>query len=242
MPKYEPECQPSFQVSKAEIEVIQMKTTLFFAFFTFFLSTVSPSDATDFMSLANGISIKSVNVVRISESPDVLKVILTFNNENKQKIRIREGRFQVIINPKNEPPMELSENEKSLSCLKDMISNLGGGSHIFPDSKLNLGKTNPINNFEIEGCIKFDEDGRCEKPGQRPVQTDIPLPRSLMEKEQIIYKLINYLGLPAANKAVSLLGDVRVEVKEEGKWIYQKLKLELYYKPKVQSESLFVGW
>ncbi len=62
MPKYEPECQPSFQVSKAEIEVIQMKITLFFAFFTFFLSTVSPSDATDFMSLANGISIKSVNV------------------------------------------------------------------------------------------------------------------------------------------------------------------------------------
>lgn len=220
-----------------------MKVTLIFAFLLIIM--VNPSEGTDFMSLANGISIQSVNAVRISESPDLLKMILTLSNGNRQGIKIKDGRFQVIINPGNEVPMKLPENEEAppyLPYLKDMISNLGGDDHIFPDTRVNLGETNPIDNFEIEGCLGFDKKGKCEKPGRWPVQADIPLPRSLVKRKEVIYKLINYLGLPGANKTVFLIGDARVGVKEEGKWAYQRLKLELYHKPKIQSESLFVGW
>ncbi len=199
----------------------------------FFLIVVNPSTGNDLMSLPDGISIKAVKAIRISESPDILKVVLTLSNKNKQSVRIENGRFRVIINPEDKPMKFL--------VLKDTISDLGGSDHILPDSKLELGETNPVN-FEIKGSM-FDSQCKCEKPGETSVQAVIPLSGSQGERKRTICKLINYLGLPGANKEIALIGNARVGIKEKDEWAYQNLKFELLcYKPKVQSESLFVGW
>ncbi|GEM_PF-6908475 len=77
--------------------------------------------------------------------------------ENTKKLiskGCRSSRFQAIINQGNEATSELPENDEDPPCspyLKDMISDLGG--HIFPDTRVNLGETNPVDNFEMRNHL-----------------------------------------------------------------------------------------
>lgn len=115
---------------------------------------------------------------------------------------------------------------------------------MLPTSRLELGETIPKGDFLIHGCVEFNErGGKCREPGQGLMQADIRLTGSLMQRKIVIYKLINYLGLPGANKDIALVGNADVGLSIKDKWDYSALKFEwLIYKPKVKSEHLFTGW
>lgn len=216
-----------------------MKIVAVLGIFMFFFSGFSLSFGSDVMMLSDSISVKSVNALRVTASPCMLTVILTLENENSKKISVRNGRLYVILNPENTPCSLISENPSSL---KKMLANLDDDDSILPDTKLNLGKTEPIN-FEIEGCAESDSEGRCQKPGQADVRIDIRLPDYAEEKNHIICKLLNYIGFPGSRKEISLSGSVEAGVAGKEGTNYGKVNLELYYKPpKIQSEVLFFGW
>ncbi len=213
-----------------------MKKTLILAsVYLFFLTGVIPSRHAGIMTLSDSISIKSVNLLCITKSPYVLKVALTLENESDQNISVRNGQFYVIINPENEHSRPIPKS------LKKMIANMGDDDQIFPNTKLELGKTNPVS-FDLEGC-KLNDEGHCVKPGQACVKVEIALPGYVGERDYIIYKLLNYIGFPGSRKQICLIGDVEAGVKGKEGEKYTKIKLELYYKPpKIQSEVLFFGW
>ncbi|OQX27167.1 MAG: hypothetical protein BWK80_06645 [Desulfobacteraceae bacterium IS3] len=207
--------------------------------FIFFFSGVSLSFSSDITTLSDCISVKSVNALRVTASPWLLTVILTLENENKEMIGVRNGRLDMVINPENTPCGVFSEKTSSS---KKMLANLGSDDSILPDTKLNLGKTEPIS-FEIEGCAEFDSKGRCKKPGQASVKIAIRLPAYAEEKNYIICKLFNYIGFPGSRKEISLRGSVEAGLLRKEGTNYGKVNLELYYKPpKIQSEVLFFGW
>ncbi len=205
----------------------------------FFFIGGSLSRSSDITTVSDSISVKSVNALRVTASPWMLTVILTLENENSKKISVRNGQFYVILNPESTPCSLISENTLSL---KKMLANLGGDDSILPDTKLDMGKTEPIS-FEIDGCAEFDSESRCKKPGQASVKIDIPLPAYAEEKNHIICKLLNYIGFPGSRKEISLSGNVEAGVVGKEGTNYGKINLELYYKsPKIQSEVLFFGW
>lgn len=194
------------------------------------------TDASGMMTLSENISIKSVSALRLLNSPDMLKIILTLQNESDQKISVRNGRFHVIINPESVRSRQLP------ASMKEMLANLGGNDSVLPDTKLDLGKTNPVS-FEIRACGEFGENRECMRPAQTAVSVEIPLPSYSAEKDHIILKLLNYMGFPGSRKEIALLGNVEVGTKGEDGERRGKLKLELYYAPpKIQSEVLFFGW
>ncbi len=207
--------------------------------FIFFFSMFSLSYSRDLTILSESISVKAVNALRVTASPWVLTVILTLENDNSRKISVRNGQFDVILNPENTPCAVISEKTSSV---KKMLANLGSDDSILPDTSLKLGKTEPFG-FEIEGCADFEVEGRCRKPGQASVKIDIRLPAYAEEKDHIICKLLNYIGFPGSRKEISLTGSVEAGVVGKEGTNYGKVNLELYYKPpKIQSEVLFFGW
>ncbi len=123
-----------------------------------------------------------------------------------------------------------------------MVSELGGNSDILPDSKLELGKTDPVS-FDLEACKSFDSKCNCINPGEADMEVNISLPDYDRDRNLIIYKLLNYIGLPGSRKEICLIGNVEGGLQgKEGKK-YGKINVELYYKPpRIQSEVLFFGW
>jgi len=219
------------------VKKIEMKNVLIILLFFFMM--ISISTGADIMTLSENVSIKSVIALRVIEAPPVLKIILTLRNESDQKISVKNAQFEVIINPENSSPMLLPDEPDSL---KKMVSELGGKSDILPDSKLELGKTDPVS-FDLEPCNSFDSKGNCISPGEADMEVNISLPDYDKERNLIIYKLLNYIGLPGSRKEICLIGNIEAALQgKEGKK-YGRFNMELYYKPpRIQSEVLFFGW
>ncbi len=129
-------------------------------------------------------SVKSVHGLRISESPDTLKILLTLRNENRQTLRIMKGRFRVLINPENRPSRRICENGSSV---EKMLDDLGGGKEILPDTGLDLGETDPIEDSEISACADSTRAaGNAKGPG-RPLSGRISPCRVSQAKKTVSY-------------------------------------------------------
>lgn len=196
----------------------------------------------NFMRLADNISIRSIDAIRILESTNSIEISLTLINDDDKGIKVESGRFHVIINPEERPPIPIGSLGEETDGTADNVDIDHPDMGILPYTSLDLGTTEPID-FKIPGCLKTGAGG-CRKPGEASVRAVIPLPRLRNMRDHVIFKLINYLGLPGSRKKTALIGQVRAGIEKNDGWSFfpVDIRFELYYAPKVQSEALFVGW
>ena len=207
------------------------KLTVFFIFCVLLnIGLAAPSSGLDITAVSDLLYIESIDAIRIINEPKpALRIIAKFKNSSERTIRIKNGYFEVFINPKMSKPV------------KDITKQLGGEDELQPIKVLNLGfakmgagKTEY--SYFISELDFFEINAGEAKSGI----LEIMLPMDEPKRNIKIHRLINYIGLPGSFESISLIGKVTVGFGGKRGWAYQDLSLlELYYEPKLQNQVLF---
>ena len=192
---------------------------------------VSPAISFDILALHDNLYIKSIDSLRITNSPDpVIRIIMTLQNDTDKTVRVKNGKFRVYINPN--PNYE-----------EDAIhQKLGGAYEILPKHRLKLGSSKIAFGSEERSYVVTQlSNFEIAKGVSKSAIFEIPLSnKTLKDRYRLVLRLINYIGLPGSFSNIEMVGAATVGIKGTRGWAYQDLSLlELNYIPKLQSEVLF---
>ena len=184
----------------------------------------------DMLSVSDNLFIESIDAIRIINAPKpVLRVIATFKNSSERDIRIKSGYFNLSIVP-------------NTSGLDDgIIKYLGGETEVQPTRVLHLGQAkmgtgNKELSYYVSELNYFEINAVSSKPGI----LEIMLPMGEPDRNLLINRLINYIGLPGSFESISMQGKVTLGFGGKRGWAYQDLSLlELHYEPSLQEQVLF---
>jgi len=191
-----------------------MKRSIFIILFylLFLTSSVTGNDSLYKKDTADdSLYIKSLDAFHFENrlNPPVLRLQLTFYNRTNRKLRIKDGDFEIFINPNN---MGYKGFEDSpTDSLGQMDRELFGGDLEMMNRltrKLSIGKTKiAVGNAPASNCtatnIQYIE---ILSHSAATKIIEVNLPKSLEERIQTIYLMMNYLGLPKSSKIFLLDG------------------------------------
>ncbi len=194
------------------------------------LGSAGSSMALDITSVSDNLYIESIDAIRIITTPKpTLRIVATFKNSTEKEIRIKNGYFNLFINPR--------KNVNS----GEVINHLGGEHEVQPTKILALGQAKmgtgkKINSYFVSELDYFEISAGQTKPGI----LEIILPMDEPERNLLVNILINYIGLPGSFESISMVGKVTVGFGGKRGWAYQDLSLlELNYIPSMQKQVLF---
>ena len=206
------------------------RTIIAVSMFVLFAFVVVGLAQAGIMDLPNKLTIKQINAISILDKPqNVLRILVTFDNASENSVRIRKGSFKVFMNPESKDYLT-EDKRKSLHS---------GCKKLKPNRRLYLGNAK----IGYGSDVKSNFAARLRYFEIAPqTQTDtileIPLKMHEVERQLLIYRLINYMGYPDSTKKILLEGKAKVGLGVEKGWAYQEIELELNFVPKIQREVL----
>lgn len=180
-------------------------------------------DANDYLIIK---SIDGFNLKGKLEPP-ILKVKLSIENMSDTDIRIKNGLFNVIMNPENR---DYTDNKGALPRIdRDLI----GDDKDYLNRQFTLGDMT-IGNGESQNqqssiatkvnYLEIPSNGIITKI------VEINLPKKMEKRLKVVYLLLNYAGFLKACKDISIVGNATVGIKGENGWVFEnKMGLEIGY-------------
>lgn len=161
--------------------------------------------------------------------PSVIKVRLILKNKGERGLRIRNGRFKVVMNPNNAPYKGQISDMSSL-----MDADMIGTDKDYLDKQLYIGQTKiAVGKSSPSGNIATDiEYIEIASNSEITKIFEIELSSDMEDRIKTLYLLMNYVGFPKANRDISMTGEADVGRFGENGWTYKNnLYLNLICSP-----------